>query len=314
MTKIFENLQSVDRVGFGEATLALSHNLDSTGLYTDEALAGLIESATRADYHVSTMDPESHDPKSRREGVIEGLSGLEVLQAVRKGNIWINIRNLASLSDAHRETMEQIYSELQEHFEGFNTFNEQMTILISSPNVRVGFHCDVPGQTLWQVRGSKQVLVYPAAAPYLPQKSLERILLGEAHEVSLEYAQEFDSSAEVIDLHPGQMLTWAHNAPHRVVNHDCLNVSVTTEHWTSKLRNRHAVNVANGLLRGKLGLTSLSQDTHAASFYPKLSLAAAYKLSGLKKKNRHTTKIDFCVDPAAPGGFHDIQPRELSLH
>jgi len=311
MTQIFENLNSIGDEQFGTATRELTHNLASSGLYSDEALADLIESASRSDYHVSTMDPQSHDPRSRREGVIEGLSGLEVVDAVRKGNIWVNLRNVESLSEAHREIMMQIYSELDSHFDGFNSFNQQMTILISSPNVRVGFHCDVPGQTLWQVRGSKRVWVYPVAAPYLPQNSLENILLGEAHEVSLDYTPEFDSSAEVIDLEPGKMLTWAHNAPHRVVNHDCLNVSVTTEHWTPALRSRHAVNVANGLLRKKLGLTSLSQNTRSASFYPKLSLAAAYKLSGLKKKNRHETQIDFRVDPNSPGGYSDIEPHIL---
>ncbi len=311
MPQIFRNLQTTEARSFGDTTLSLQHNLADTGLFSDEALVELIERASRGDYHVSTMDPLSYDPRSRREGVIEDLSGMEVLDAIRNGHIWLNLRNVASLSEPHRQILEQIYSELESHFEDFKSFSRQMTILISSPNVRVGYHSDVPGQTLWQVRGRKRVWLYPDTAPFLPQNSLEDILLGEAHEVSLTYRPEFDASAQVLDLEPGEMLTWAHNAPHRVVNHDCLNVSVTTEHWTPALRRNYAVNFANGLLRRKLGFQTLSQDTHSASFYPKLALAAAYKLSGLQKRNRHATKIDFRVDPAAPSGFCSIPAYEL---
>ena len=311
MPSIFQNLQTVDARTFGDATLSLTHNLADTGHYSDEALAGLIERASRSDYHVSTMDLQSNDPKSRREGVIEQLTGMEVLDAIRNGNIWLNLRNVAALSPEHRQILEKIYCELEEHFLDFKSFNRQMTILISSPNVRVGYHSDVPGQTLWQIRGRKRVWVYPGKAPFLPQDALENILLGEAHEVSLTYQPEFDNSAETIDLEPGQMLTWAHNAPHRVVNHDCLNVSVTTEHWTPAFRNSYAVNFANGLLRKKLGLERLSQETRGASLYPKIALAAAYKFSGFQKKKRHVTKADFRVDPGSPGGFVDIPAYEL---
>ena len=60
---------------------------------------------------------------------------------------------------------------------GFSPFRTKMTVLISSPDIQVYYHCDVPGQTLWQVRGNKTVSVYPNRAPFLEQAALERIVL-----------------------------------------------------------------------------------------------------------------------------------------
>lgn len=312
MQPIFTDWQASHADRFGGRILDLGHSLAETGLFTDAALADLIDRTPRHDYHVSTMDPQSHDPKTRREGVIHGLSGVQVIEAIQKGHIWLNLRNSAAHSPACRDLLERIYDELARRVPGLKTFKQQMTILVSSPSVQVGYHCDVPGQTLWQVRGAKRVWVYPNCAPFLPQPALEKILLGEAHEVSLKFEPWFDEHARVIDLEPGRMLTWPHNAPHRIVNHDCLNVSVTTEHWTPELRNGYAVNYANGILRNRLGMKQLSQSPLGLSLYPKLGLAAAHKLAGAQKHRRHKFKIDFRVDPKAPGGFVDIPAYEMS--
>lgn len=311
MQRIFTDWEPSHNEWFGRDVVELGHSLGQSTLFSDAALADLIERTPRQDYHVSTMDPASHDPKSRREGVIEGLSGHEVLEAVRAGHIWINLRNAARHNSAYGDVLRAIYDELDERT-GVKTFKHEMTLLISSPNVRVGYHCDVPGQTLWQLRGRKRVYVYPNHAPFLPQDRLEKILLGEAHEVSLTFDPAFDDAATVIDLEPGRMLTWPHNAPHRVVNHDCLNVSMTTEHWNAALRNAYAVNYANGLMRPWTSGRGLSQANDGIGLYPKLALAAAHKLSGRQKQRRHRFRIDFKVDPRAPLGLVDIPAYEFS--
>ncbi len=296
---------------FTQHPTELSHGIAQTGLFSDEALACLIEATPRSDYHVSTMDPNSHDPRSRREGVIDGLSGSEVLEAIKSGHIWLNLRNPGDHVGAYDGLLGDIYRELEMRVPGLKTFKQRMTVLISSPKVHVGYHCDVPGQTLWQVRGTKRVWVYPNREPFLPQSRLEKIVLGEAHEVSLDYEPWFDDFAKIVDLEPGRMLTWPLNCPHRIVNHDCLNVSVTTEHWTPELRNAYVSNYANGILRNRLGLNRLSQSAESPAFLGKLGLAAVYKYSGLQKGRAAGFKIDFKVDPSAPQGIVDIPAYEL---
>lgn len=291
---------------FGEHILHLKHRLADSGLFTDEALARLIERTPAAHCYVNTMDKRAHNPRSRREGAIEGLSGAEALEAVRSGNIWINIHKLGQTDPAYQSLLDGIFAELEGRVPGLKTYKQSMTLLISSPNVQVYYHCDVPGQMLWQLRGTKRVFVYPNKEPFLSQAAMEKIVLGEAHETGMPYEPWFEDYAEAIDLGAGEMLYWPLNCPHRVVNHDCLNVSVTTEHWATPLRNVYAVNYANGILRRTLGMQKLSQTTSGPSFWGKAGLAAAMKLSGLQKLHHRRRLIDFAVDPAAPDGVRDV--------
>src|SRR5690606_40229036 len=53
------------------------------------------------------------------------------------------------------------------------------------------------------------------------------------------YEPWFDEYARVIDLQPGEMVTWPLYAPHRVHNHDCLNISVTIDRKSTRLNSSH---------------------------------------------------------------------------
>jgi hypothetical protein len=297
---------------FGEHILHLKHRLAESTLFTDAALAKLIEKTPPGHLYVNTMDRRSHNPRSRREGAIEGLSGAEALEAVRSGNIWINIHKLGATDPAYAELLDDIFREFEGCVPGLKTYKRSMTLLISSPNVNVYYHCDVPGQMLWQMRGVKRVYVYPNKAPFLTQPAMEKVVLGESHETAMPYEPWFDDYADVIDLKAGEMLYWPLNCPHRVVNHDCLNVSLTTEHWSDELRNVYAVNYANGILRRHLGSKNLSRNTSGPSFWAKAGLAAAMKTTGLQKLSQRKRLIDFAVDPKAPDSVRDIPAYALA--
>ena len=131
-------------------------------------------------------------------------------------------------------------------------------------------------------------------------------MLGESHETAMPYEPWFDNYAETIDLNAGEMLHWPLNCPHRVVNHDCLNVSMTTEHWADNLRNVYAVNFANGVLRRAFGLQQLSRNTSGPCFWAKVGLTAAMKATGLQQRHQRRRLIDFAVDPKAADGVRDI--------
>jgi len=298
---------------FGRHTVTLRHRLNESDLFSDARLAHLIEASPREAAHVHTMDVTTHDPRTRREGTIGDLSGAQVIDAIRTGHIWILIQNPERVDPAYGEMLAALYAELEERVPGFRSYRRKMSILVSSPGVQVYYHCDVPGQTLWQVRGSKRVYVYPNTAPFLPQPALEKIVLGEAHEISLRYEPWFDDYAQVIDLEPGMMAHWPLNCPHRVVNHASLNVSFTTEHWTDELRSAYAVTLANGVLRKALGQRrNLARPDRGLGLGLRLGLAGAYKFSGLQKRRRRPFRIDFAVDARAPHSVRDIEPFELS--
>jgi hypothetical protein len=296
---------------FGEHILHLKHRLAQSPLFSDDALARLIEKTPAEHCYVNSMDRRAHNPRSRREGAILDLSGADVLEAVKRGNIWINIHKLGQTDPAYAEMLRDIFAEFEDRVPGLKTYRQSMTLLISSPNVQVYYHCDVPGQMLWQMRGVKSVFVYPNKEPFLNQAAMERIVLGEAHETGMPYEEWFEDYAEVVELGEGEMLYWPLNCPHRVVNHDCLNVSMTTEHWTDPLRNVYAVNYANGILRRSFGAARLSQATSGPSFWGKAALAAFAKKTGLQRLHHRKRLIDFAVDPAAPDSVRDVPAYSL---
>jgi hypothetical protein len=291
---------------FGRQIVNLGHRFDTSPLFSDDALAHLLENAPLGSYHVNTMDPTTHDPRTRREGDIVGLSGHEVLEAVRRGRIWILFQNPGATDPAYNALLADIYAGFEARVPGLKTFRQKMSILVSSPKVQVYYHADAPGQTLWQVRGVKKVYVYPGSPPFLPQDRMEKIILGEAHEISLDYEPWFDEYAEAIDLEPGRMLHWPLNWPHRIVNHDCLNVSFTTEHWTNDLQAAYLVKYANGVLRRYMPAARLSESVDGPAAWAKFGLAAFVKKSGLQAKRRQRFVIDFRVDPMAPLSVRNI--------
>lgn len=296
---------------FGRHTVDLGHALAGSPLFTDDALAALIDKAPAGSYHVTTMDATTQDPRTRREGVVDGLSGAQAMEAVRRGHIAILLHGPGRYDTRYDELLAAIYRELGELMPDFKSRGQRLSILISSPRMQIPYHAEAPGQVLWQVRGYKRVLVYPASAPFLPQEALERIALGDPAAPSLDYEPWFDEYAAVIDLAPGRMLHWPANSPCRIVNADCLNVAFTTEHWTDVLRQGWAVSCANGILRGRLGLRSLSRPSAGAGLWARVGLAAAWQAAAARRRARKL-RIDFKVDLDAPWCVRPIQPFELS--
>ena len=123
----------------------------------------------------------------------------------------------------------------------------------------------------------------------------------------MEYASWYDDYAVIADLEPGEMMHWPLHSPHRVDNHDCLNVSLTTEYWTEPIRRTVMMNSANAVLRSKLGITPKSSAISGPGFWAKAALQAGVKRAGLLNKQRKAARpITFRLDPARPGALIDI--------
>ena len=292
---------------FGNHALALSHSLASSPLFSDDALAALIDKTPREGYHVNYSQKTPGNPPKRREGEIKGLSGRDVLDVVRNGNIWINLTSPTQTDPAYGKMLDGLYDEFEERVPGFKSYKRNLTILISSPNVSVKYHSDVPGQSLWQVRGTKKLYVYPNTQPFISQPALEKLILGQLRETDMPYESWYDDYAQVYTLDAGKMIHWPLNGPHRVVNEGMLNVSFTTEHWTNELRKHYAVNYANGILRSKLGMQNLSQQVTGASYLAKLGLAGLVKFTPLNPQKQKVYTVDFTVDPSTAEGVRDIE-------
>jgi len=88
---------------FDEQTILIQHKLLETGLFSEEALGGLIDRCKPEDYIVSTM----------------------------------NLHRIMDRDPVYQKVLDQIFSEFEGKIPGLKTFRRNMTLLISSPNIQV---------------------------------------------------------------------------------------------------------------------------------------------------------------------------------
>ena len=291
----------VDAAAWGGRPTVLRHRLHESPLFSLETLAGLIEIYPKA-RHSLVHTGARGDRRSWREGEIGDLTGREVIDAIAAGRMWLNLRDVNLVDDRYRDLQRAIFAEIARNVPGFATFDERIGILVSSPNAQVYYHADLPGQGLWQIHGRKRIYIYPPEAPFLMAEQLENAALY-GFEQSLAYSPDYDRHATVVELQPGQMAHWPLNSPHRVDNHDCLNVSMTLEYWSDDIRRRHQVNIANGLLRNYLGVNPGSRAISGPAFLGKAVLQAAARRSGwLGRVRAKRRPVEFRLDRQQPPG------------
>lgn len=301
---IISNWTPEHALKYGHEILMLRHRLHESDLFTEAALGGLIDRYPNEHYSLNTMGYDPENPVWR-EGTIEGFSGEAVIRAIENGRMWLNLRCVEKVDDRYGRLLNDMFAEFEDRVPGLSTFKHKLGILISSPQVQVFYHADIPGQSLWQIHGEKRVYIYPNKEPYLPQRDLETVILCETEE-EIPYERWFDEAAQVYDLQPGDMAQWPLNCPHRVENKDTLSISLTTEYWTNDIRKSYAVNYANGILRRKLGMSNLSNSINGPMVYPKAALAAAWRKLKLNESKRFVPTIDFAIDPNSETGIVDV--------
>jgi hypothetical protein len=303
---IFTNWRPDDTRAWAEEPVRLAHRLDRHPIFSLSSLADLIDGYPRAHYSLVEMGPQGSNRRLWREGDLGGLKGTEVIEAIRRGRMWLNLRNVGKIHRAYGEALREIFAEIQANVPGYETYDQTSGILISSPKAQVYYHMDLPGQSLWQIHGRKRVFVYPNRAPYLTPEELERIALYEV-EVDVPYNPAWDKAAAVFEIGGGEMLHWPLNAPHKVENLDSLNVSMTTEYWTEAIRRSQIVNLANGILRDKLGFAPSSRSTSGPGFWAKAALQAGVRRAGLLQRDRKGRRaVEFRLDRSRLGAVVDL--------
>jgi hypothetical protein len=297
------------RSSFGHKTTLAGHKLAEMDLFSDASLATIVERHPEHLLHALTM---GHDPmtSSDNEKVVHtGVSGSEVLEAVRRGRLWLNITNIDAVDARFRELTDALYSGVRAQNPSFQVDETHATLLISSPGAMVYYHVDGPPSFLWHIRGHKRVWVYPAQdETLLSRPMLEDVFAGVRQEY-VPYEQSFDEKAEVFDLEPGQVAMWVQNAPHRVSNLASFNVSLVTDHYTPEARRRARVYRANRFLRAKAHvpyrfLSPVEEGPLAVMKVGMHKICSTLKLDDkIAKAHRPATRR---IDAASPNGLSPL--------
>lgn len=267
---------------FTRETLQFRHKLQHRLMFTDPALEEVLDRYPRDKLGVFTMGSDPTDWRSWRRGKAGDLSGAELLEAARKGRIWLNLRAVNEHDRDYADLCDEIFADKARFAPHVKTFRRDLGLLISSPNAQVFYHLDVALVSLWQLRGTKTVWIYPPRDPFVGQEDLERIVLKETAE-QFAFDPAWDEGAERIDFEPGMMVTWPQNAPHRIVNSDSLNVSLSVEFMTPQAVARANVIYANGKLRRMFGARpGVQQGLHPVAL-GKLALARLMKAADRRR-------------------------------
>jgi hypothetical protein len=303
-------LSGIDGADFGRRPIVAEHGLRDSPLFDDATLADLLDGYPRELLHVLVTGSDPQRPEDNRVAIHDGVSGSDLMRAVRNGRLWLNVTRVDRADARFRNLIDSLYEDLSAQLPDFHPTLTQGTLLISSPHAVVYYHLDGPASVLWHVRGRKRIWVYPALDPrYAHRHDVEDIIAGVRHEY-LPFDPAFDDGAAVFDLNPGQWIAWAQNAPHRVTNLDSINVSLSTEHFTAQTRTRARIYSANRFLRLRVGLRDLSTREQGVAAITKTAIHWAARRVGIDRPantKRHVPTLR--IDPDVAGATRALGER-----
>lgn len=290
---------------FGTKPLGFEHNLHEREMFSDAGLERLLDQYPRDGFNIYTMN---YDPSTGnrifRKGTAGDSSGAEILNAIRAGRLWLNLRAVNDHLEEYEQLCDEMFGSLEALVPGLRTLRRDCGVLISSPNARVFYHLDIPLVSLWQLRGQKTFYVYPNGEPFVGDRQIESIVLREKEE-EIDYQVGFESHAQRFDLKPGMMVTWPQNAPHRIDNTDSLNLSLSCEFQTMASVVRANALYTNGVLRRKFGLSPKIDKSSTAGLYTRAGLARVMKTLNSRKIFEKAVPVTFVIDPDMETGFRE---------
>ncbi len=233
-----------------------------------------------------------------RTGARGRLSGAQVLEGLKGGRLWMQVRRATEQIPEWGACIDQAYREIRDQVGGrFKPLGVHGQLLLSAPGAGVPMHADAPLVILFHLRGRKRIWIYPDDPAHMPRRSMEQIVMRQQTE-ELPYSRAMDRCAQVFDLEPGMAASWPLHAPHRVENLDEACLSLTTEFQTWETRITNGAYYANGVFR-RLGLPTADMDRTPMPARTGLwALSVALKRLGLVKNRLATLERQFDLDSA----------------
>jgi hypothetical protein len=184
------------------------------------------------------------------------------------------------------------FGKVQAAYPGLRAVKNAGQLILSSPKARVPYHFDAAGVVLFHMRGRKRIFVYPGDEAHLAEVDMEQVVSRQTTE-ELPYVRAFEADAQVVDLEPGQALTWPIYAPHRVENLDrfCVSLSMDFQTWTSRLRN--GALFTNAVLRSRGGRPRMTDRMATPELAARWAASLALKRAGALKSRLESFERDF---------------------
>ena len=268
------------------------HSLVEQGFASDEALAAVLDRYPAELFDINLYDYDDEGQVSLRTGARGRLNGAELLAAIQQGRLWVNLRSVETGWPELWAAAMAEYGKVQAGYPGLRAVKNAGQLILSSPKARVPYHFDAAGVVLFHLRGRKRIFVYPGDEAHLAEIDMEQVVSRQTTE-ELPYVRAFEADAQVMDLEPGQALTWPIYAPHRVENLDrfCVSLSMDFQTWPSRFRN--GALFTNAVLRSRGGRPRMTDCMATPELAARWAASLALKRAGALRSRIAAFERDF---------------------
>jgi hypothetical protein len=293
------------RADFLKQPMTFSHPLVGHHAFSDDALAALLDRYPDEAIDINLYDYDANGQVLLRTGARAGATGTDLLEAVRKGRLWLNCKYIMETAPEIAAAVHAMVDDMRLMRPDFKPRKIWGQLLISSPATRVPYHFDPSGVILFHIRGRKRIYVYPVDEAHVPAVEIEKIVAQQQPE-ELPYTMAMDARAKIYDLEPGGAVAWPFLAPHRVENLSSFCVSLSIDYLTREQQIETGAHYTNFGLR-RLGVTPMAPRAMPAPARTALWLASgALKRLGVFKEKLSTIPRAFTPSADAADGARPI--------
>ncbi|RIV91150.1 transcriptional regulator [Aurantiacibacter xanthus] len=215
---------------YPEGPHKLAHTLGHHPLLELEALAQMAEALPERSVEYNRGDlPLGVDGKPGATGLSIG----ETIRTIETANSWAVLKNIEqapAYADLLNELLDEIEAPIRERTGAM--LKRQGFIFVSSANAVTPYHFDPEHNILLQLRGTKEMTVFPAGdSRYAPDEVHEAYHTGGPRE--LRWDDSFLSAGNTFRLAPGEAIYVPVMAPHFVRNQSEISLSLSIT-WRSE--------------------------------------------------------------------------------
>src|SRR5215467_12578095 len=103
---------SEQTTGFGKKAFVGKHRLHELQLFSDEAIAQVLDSHPRDRFQAFTMGNDASKIHEWRPIDVSGLSGKDIISAIARGRFWFHLFRMQDVNPQYKELLEQLFSEV----------------------------------------------------------------------------------------------------------------------------------------------------------------------------------------------------------